>query len=566
MPDGIVGKYNEFKALEEAHKSAKQMIDGSVSSENNSEDSSQSIVDMLKTILAEPYNFTDPFVIFDPEVKKPSAVENYISEEEDKNAPAEKTKWDGIKYPIINLNGVNIPPKNIQSFVLKFRDFIPTLELTLKDPKFIDGIGIPSLLNHVVVIMVPQFEGLYRNIALPFYIDERINNNQNNVTYKCSVHYKGLREAKCAQIGSGPLSTFDLCSEIAKESGLGFAVTDNCQTISDARWRQVYSQKISDYTEEQLKIGGLDENSIFDAWIDGHGYLVLANLAWVFSSTIQPENLMILEKTGSDLPIKQDLSGDPFECCRMVCNIPGFPIANLFFESITPYMTSEESQDIGTLGSFWCLTDVGGSNSLMQQDIQMIDDAPDAKEHPEFYEFKKIEYIGADMTEDIPYLMQERLRKSWIAKKRAKRVILKLKEPNFGLERGMLLNVIKIDDDKNLIGSIKQNEKNYVENNETNGEPYNIDDSVDSPPLEKTFDESSVISNPGYSGIYYIDGVEFHYDVNVQKYLQFLILIKYGSNATLFNLMSGESVTSTQAGLMTKEPTNDTQQKDENVS
>lgn len=543
IEDSTVGKYDEFKRAQDLNNEAQMMINGG---NQNSSD----INSLSKQLLIPPYNETDPFVIFDPILEKPGATENLISEKQDERNPAEKTKWDGIKYPIIKLNSTNISPKNIKEFKLKFRKFLPELELVIKDPKDIDFIGIPSFLNQIVVIMVPQFQGLYRNIALPFYIDERIDQDDDTVKFTCKVHYKGLRDIMCDEIDSKPLSTFNMCYKIAQNCGLGFAVTQQCEEISDERWRQVYSQKISDYIEEQISIGGLDENSIFDAWIDGHGYLILENLAWVFSYNILPENLMILEKTGSDLPIKDDMSGEPFESNRLVSNIPGYNIPNLFFTSLTPYMSTEEATEIGTLGSFWCLTNIGTENTLVQYDVQMIDESPDAKAHPEFYEMPKTEYIGADMSEDTPYLIQERIRKSWITKKRSKRLILCLKDPNFGIERGMLINVLTVEDNPNKMGALVQNVKNFTENNGTNGAPYNVDDSVNQPSAKTLIDESTIASNMGYSGMYYVDGVEFWYNIENQKFEQFLILISKNSMGSLFNLMSGETLTTEQVKII----------------
>ena len=75
------------------------------------------------------------------------------------------------------------------------------------------------------------------------------------------------------QIGEGKLNTYDTLLEIAKENKLGFAATKGCKDVKDERYRLVQTKTYVDYVKEIIGYGGLDEESIFDAWIDLFGYI-----------------------------------------------------------------------------------------------------------------------------------------------------------------------------------------------------------------------------------------------------------------------------------------------------
>ena len=80
--------------------------------------------------LEEPLNPTDPYVVIDPETSKAGIVVGY-SGSETANTDQEKTKYDAIKVPLINLNGINLTEDKIESMTIIYNDFAPKLKLII---------------------------------------------------------------------------------------------------------------------------------------------------------------------------------------------------------------------------------------------------------------------------------------------------------------------------------------------------------------------------------------------------------------------------------------------------
>mgnify|MGYP006923219659 CR=1 FL=1 len=122
------------------------------------------------------------------------------------------------------------------------------------------------------------------------------------IKYECEYFNPNLNKITFGQIGDDKLTTFEFCEEIAKTLKIGFAATDGCKDVSDAKWRQAYSERLRDFIYDQVKCGGLDEESIFDCWIDLFGYLVLVNFNYVMHYKANLDNYSIFSIFHSSNP------------------------------------------------------------------------------------------------------------------------------------------------------------------------------------------------------------------------------------------------------------------------
>ena len=498
-------------------------------------------------LIEEPYNPTDHVVKFEPELGKPSVATTYDSSKESDNSDYESTKSDGFDTPIVLLNQQVIPAGYIKSLVIDYRGFLPSLEIIVNDPRNeIQYIGGPGLRNFVAVILCPNNNGTYRKIALPFYIKDRINLKTDEIKYVCEYYNLGLTDVKSMQIGDGPLTTYEFCEKVAKELHLGFAATDNCENITDKRYRQSYSQRFKDFIQNQINISGLDKDSVFDAWIDTHGYLVLTNVSWVFDTTVKPENLTVVVQPQIEIPIKNNSEQkEPYRVQRTLMDMENYPINNLVISKKYNKLDTNKTTESGTDASFWILKSAGDQNILEMQDIQMEENSIEGKDNAA-YKFRKSTFLGCEMDEDNPYMIQEQIRKHWLEKKRSKLLIVELNRPNYGLERGTLINVGVIEYDPAKMRTISQNLVNVEKETKVEDAPAVIND--EDPPIDlaNATDGNIGVLNPALSGMFYIDGMKYVYDNEINKVIQVLYLIKRSEDNNLFHAKASPNITSEQ--------------------
>ena len=251
-----------------------------------------------KIEFVEPKNPLDPIVIFDPKIEITPVAMPYTGSDESEQTsngdPINYLKVNGVTIPILKLNNKVLEPNKIYDLTISIDKFLPTIELTVDDEtKNIQGTDVPGMNNEITVIMIAPVNGANKKISMNFYIVDCKFNQDNTVTYTGEYKCNELKQKKYTQIGDSKLSTYEMLEKIAKECKLGFAASDKCKEIEDKKWRQIYSQTYKDYISQELLYSGLDEYSIFDAWIDEFGYLVLVNISHIMSEEINPSQLSI---------------------------------------------------------------------------------------------------------------------------------------------------------------------------------------------------------------------------------------------------------------------------------
>lgn len=492
----------------------------------------------------EPLNITDPFVVHDPELSKPGIVKNYVSSETG-NTDVEKVKYDGVSVPLVDLNGTNLTEDQIESLTIFYNDFTPKMTLIVDDPaRKTQFIGGPGLHNIVTVILTCPTDGMYKKITIPFYIKEINNLSDSKIQYDCEYWNINLNKILMGQIGEDKLTTYQFCEEISKGLKIGFAATEKCQDIADAKWRQSYSQRIKDFISDQVKCGGVDENSVFDCWIDLFGYLVLVNFSYVIHEQVDIKNYSILTAPGIKPTFTQDETNQPIQVKRVICNNDGFPFTSLKISKTYNNLYTHNTQNNGALKTFWILNNAGDQNLLEKKQIQMIEESVEGVSFSQTYESQNTEFLGAEMADDTPALFQLHVRNMCFLKYRSRQLTVELEEANYGIQRGTLIYVIVTEDDIEKKQLIQTNGDGISSSNviskmeELSGdENASIIPSTDTEPVDfnQLGDQESWMVNPALSGFYYVDSMSFSFTGGDNIIKETLYLIKKDVQSSMVN-------------------------------
>jgi hypothetical protein len=468
----------------------------------------------------------------------------------------DNTKIDGIKAPIIKVNNRVIDFGSIIYFDLKNIGIFPEIELTIYDDAGMINFGdTPGLNNVISVIMIPPVEGSYKKISLDFYITE-YNNTGEIVTYKgifkcmpldetqlkqVKFHHpsEGCKEKWCQLAANDAPSTYEFFHVIAEETGLGLAATQHVKEISDNRYRILSSQTYREAIKQHLEFSGLDETSMFDAWVDLYGYICIANVYWLLvEESVKANELASTAITG--IPTSQDSVADQKTvlCHRTIYNFDqNSTPSNLEIKSYTQLSDPGTNALTGTANHYNFMNAQGaqGSNEIKNYDIQQQELSTSGEDTSQ-YSFQKTKFLGVEMADKNPILKQKTLRDKYFEKIRSKVLLVKLRYTNFGLQRGMLTNVIINETDyrkQSKILSQMGTEYKGAQDSDT------IPEEQIEVMKENIGNQDTYVLNTALSGIYYIDGVEFKYDDDSQQIEQQLYLIKKG------NIVDWDSSTAT---------------------
>ena len=458
-------------------------------------------IDFLK----EPYNPLDPIVVIDPDIHHKVILKQY--ENPDIDGPSQSKynalKDDAINIPVIRLNNITLNDNQIDYVKIYFDDFLPKVHLSVKDTENVIKVcDTPGFENEINIVITCHINGYYKKISLLFYITN-FKPYEDYISYDGVFKLQTINTHMMKQIGSGKLNTYNMLLEIAKENKLGFAATEECEKIKDERYRLIQTKTYIDYIKEQINIGGLDENSIFDAWIDIFGYIVLVNVSYVLSTEIDPNQLMIYSMVGiSDEYTINDKSIDvqPVKLPRTLTNNKTNPAqTNIQFDKYEIIIDNKNIYNNGCLNTDYFMSSPCEENTINTEQLQIIENGSEGDLTASKYEYSKAKFIGIEFS-DTPMLFQRQLHNRYFDKIRTKRLKIELVKYNLGLERGTLVNIIF---------------KTY--NNEEIKLLTNKND------IDQT---TEGIVNPFTSGIYYIDSIVFEYASENHKIQQFLYLIK----------------------------------------
>ena len=498
-----------------------------------------------------PLNSTDPIVRHDGGYDRKTIVKIYEPEIDEPDfdgshgAAQNDIKVEGILTPIIKVNNRVIDMSMITYFDLKYTGFVPEIEIAIDDSnndmiKFAD---VPGLDNIITVVIIPPIEGVYKKISLNFYITD-CDFIDGLAKYKGTLKFlpfeatqlkqmkfhhpqNGCNAKYCQLPPNAHPTTFEFLHVIAEECGLGFAATDKTKEIKDDRYRLLSSEKFKDVIPKHIAMGGLDEHSFFDAWLDLYGYIVMVNVAWLMETEVYPDWLGITALfgvQGSDTNVPEMQS---IYVHRTITNYNDFKVPNnLQFEEYTPISDPGTNFKNGTFNHYGMMGVSGsgnGDNAMSSYDIQQQENSATGQKNQNDYMFETTSFSGFEMADMNPILKQSLLREKFFEKIRSRMIVIKMTTPNLGLERGTLLNV-------NIYEYNPIKKQKIIADFPALAQDNSATIEEEAKPLlkEVTFDINQGIMNPAMSGMYYIDGMEFKYDNYSQQLEQYLFLIKKG--------------------------------------
>ena len=548
-----------------------------------------------------PINDTDPIVRHDPIIDKNNITTKYQPQNSNENPngineSVEMTSIDGIQYPLININNINISPEQIKYMNIDYRGIIPTINLILYDPRnILKNISTPSINNRITVVMLPEVNGAYRSISIDFYITDYNATTNNIITYSgkllClpleqeitgQIKYPGCNNSRKKSNISGEVSetsmtscnvspqskpnTWEYLHEIATTVGLGFASTHQCREIQDRLPRLLRNKTYLEFIEDQLRKSGLDEDSCFDVWIDLYRYLVMVNVSWVLNSDIKYNQLTIkaiVGKNGTDANLNKAENKEVFRTLTSYNKLN--VITNLeFFEHNFKEIVDNNIHDTGIHVECPVMQVRGGScdNSgntgimniqSVQAQEQSVDGAPQNN-----YMHQTSKSMSVTIQVD-PYNTnyQQLIRTKFFEIKRSKYFTLELTRPNFGLQRGTLINVLVTTVDVALKRKIMTNASNITGENANSIKEDNIELPEGTNKRDMITDENTAIPNIAKTGMYYIDGMTFEYKQSEGKIIQTLYLIKKDMVSNLQNITTAPKFNENAFGTLTENNENE---------
>ncbi len=509
-------------------------------------------------------NWMDPIVRHDPTVGKvPVFKLNKTDQLKDgvgiTASEVDSKKIDGPKVPIVRIDTQVMSPERIQKVHLDYKGFVPTCEVVVSqtDGKDIERMESAGMHSTMTIIMTPQIDGAYKPISVNFYITEA-KYEGTNITYRGTfllnklevpvtkqIKFQECNGKQCGVKENKYPNTFEFLHEIAvKECGLGFATTDKVKEINDERVRLVRNEKYIDAIQKHIAFGGVDADSVFDGWIDLYRYLVVVNFSWVMSETMSPSDMTTKPVVGPEVTsalMPDQVQAD--DVSRLITNSKKMNCdSDLRIESYSWDVSNESMYNNGNIANYYIGSPSGannGNNSVEQSSIFMTDNS----ERSDFSiaRFGKTEFCGYEYADkedhNTPVLMQKRIHDNVLMKYKAKRLVVTMTKPNFGLQRGTIISVAVFEYDQINKRSMWKNMMNLAG-----------DDSPDAYPTDKETegilnDASAGLIDLAVSGMYYIDGMEFDY-VNDShgsrnpEIVQKLFLIKKGIMTNYSNFVS----------------------------
>lgn len=494
---------------------------------------------------AENVNYTDPVVLHDPKIPVATIIDTF-SDDKNSHNTIDTLKVNAIRFPEIRINNLLVPLHRLLSMSIDYTDFAPSAIVKLHDPDdYIRFNGLVQMNNEMVIIFTTPIDGVYKKVSLRFYIkNQHFNDNDKIVTYYGSYKLEKLHNmysndlifngcSQCKAEKSNQLSTWELLHTISNLTGFGFAATDKCKDIDDRLPRIMFSQNYLDFLTQVKDYAGVDDNSIFDYWIDLYGYIVLVNLSYLFNENVQVDQLSIYNITPINFQYKDALENKPAKIFRVITNYQPMNINNNV--SFTDY-----SFEISNLDSYYrsfthttCFDITNGNNIIKQQDIEIIQNSLDGQHTQDYVkQYNKPIYMNFN---NYDINLQKEIRKSFFAKHTQRILKVRLNHMNLGFQRGTLLYVMIYEANPEHKKVILSSSSNAINPKDPKGEEdfipdYNkdIDNKLKQIGLSIVNDGTTMLLNVSVSGLYYITGMKFYYDYISQEIIQELYLIKQG--------------------------------------
>lgn len=266
-----------------------------------------------------------------------------------------QTAMVGSEYPIIRINDIVIPRKNIKSMTIYCVDFLPVINLSLMFNN--SNIMHKNMPKDGDIVSVYMRAG--RNDALTFVrndylIYSAIPSNSNFSSYTTmnisgELFIPGFNAKKNAigYIGTSK----DILKNIARDYGIGFAYNDFDNTDDMQTWI-CCNDTIKNFVNGVVRHAWKNETSFFNAWVDVYYNLCFVNVNKFLLSNENEEDIDVTLATNTvDVIIgSNDSQGNEKDMLfpKILSNIGKFKGSPFYIEKWTPTNTSSAiSMEVG---------------------------------------------------------------------------------------------------------------------------------------------------------------------------------------------------------------------------
>lgn len=513
--------------------------------------------------LSPDVNKLDPIVRHDPSVKKSAVVKLNESQKIKasgtgiNNQPVNVVKIEGPRIPIVRIDNKVILRSSIKYVHIDYDKFIPTCKVILsQQEKSEELMESASMSSNMTIIMTDSVDGAYKPISIDFYIS-KVEYHSNEIIYYGEYHLLTLRQKITKQITFNPYpslgctckycqlppnkypTTYEFLHYIAvAECGLGFATTDKVKEIKDDKTRIIRGETYTEAIQKHVAFGGLDENSVFDAWIDLYRYLVVVNFSWIMTEKVSANDLGIHPVIGlgfTDDNIKEDLQHGMAH--RLLTNYKRMPeLGNYLISSWKWRVNNKDIMEHGNMNEYMIgsPTSCSGNDSINPVNMKFTGNSANDLVNKSC-QFRNMVFSGYEYGDpenhNTPVLKQKMIHDNYFRKFRAKTLEIKLAKPNFGIQRGTLINVAIFEYSELGKRQMWQNWYNISGDKSANPNPS-------STKMEEMFTDSTLgFINLAVSGIYYVDGMSFEYSTDNKEHeiIQKIYLIKRGIMSNYIN-------------------------------
>lgn len=379
-------------------------------------------------------------VIRDPQIEQSSIVTAWRSpgESEDEKTGSEstnemqQTKVFGVLMPLIAMNGIAVDFGDVHYFELDYTGTVPMVKFEFNDRNsMFKNLSVPGNDNEFRVQILPPTDGTYKKIDLTFACTEV---SVDGGVVSGEGTYKLIKFSQAQFKALGQISTYELCDRISVETGLGFAT--NTEATEDTRYIQCQFESYKELIEREIYKSGSSETHVFDWWVDVWNNLILCDIYDRINSEDTEDDMQVWI-TRNDMDASMGDASEVTKTLALFSNHPLYERTDLYVEDYD-VQTEPASQSTGNSIAL----SVYEENKKEYVDHYIADG--DIKKN----EFLQYEYAG-EVYGDYNYLIAEKAREIYLRKIKSEIVVIKLRKPQFGINRGDQLRFVWYDNDTN---------------------------------------------------------------------------------------------------------------------
>lgn len=379
-------------------------------------------------------------VIRDPNLEQSPIMVNFQSpgESEEPEQASEsgteiqQTKVFGVLQPLIALNGIVVGFNDIMAFNLDYTGTIPRIQFGFMDRNnMFKNLTLPGNDCEFRVQILPPADNTYKKIDLTFMCNDL--HIQNGIVYG-SGEYKLADFTQSRFKALGQISTYELFDLISNETGMGFAT--NTEATEDARYMQCQYESYKDVIDREMPKSGSSQEHVFDWWVDVWNHLILCDLYDRINSVDEEEDMQIW-MTANDESAAMGDEEESIQTLALFTNHPVRENTDLYVEDYD-VQTAPASQTRGN----------GVTLSVYEENKKEYIDHYIADGDIEKNVFERFEYAG-EVYGDYNYLVAEKAREIYLRKVKSEVIVIHVRKPQLGINRGDQLRFIWYDNDAN---------------------------------------------------------------------------------------------------------------------